>query len=163
MRGGLRTHLRRALRAPRMAWAGALLWALAMSVSALLNISHWVDDTKKAVVVLVFLAGAILAFPPALFLARLAAGKNAGQRFAAAFLALGCSTAAVTASLFAVQHHAAFAARHAGSMAHGSGEAMLFSLAAGFYQFAALGLRLYEPVGLAALFAYALWFAARAR
>lgn len=160
----LRVRLRRSMPSPHTALAGALLWSGAMSLSAYIGIAHWANPYHAALVVLLFGIGAALAFPAALFLSRLAAeNRGSGERFAAAFVMLSLGTIAVTAILFALDYRIYYAAWHEEPFTRGWVLQFAFTVAGALYQFAVIGLRLYFPVGFAALFAASLWFALRAR
>lgn len=160
----LKVRLRRAVPSPRTALAGALLWGLTISLSAYLGIAHWANPHHAALVVLLFGIGAALAFPAALFLSRLVAENKAPSgRFAAAFVMLALGTIAVTAILFALDYRIYYAAWHEEPFTRGWFVQFAFTVAGALYQFAVIGLRLYFPVGFAALFAASLWFALRAR
>lgn len=162
--GRAKNHLRRALPSPRTALAGALLWALAMAASAVLNLllDDWATPVKIRAVALLFAAGGLLAFPIGLLLARiLSQDRRVEAAFAAAFVCLIVSTIAFTSGLYALQYRTYYAAWHAPAFTRLWANEYVFTIAAGIYQFFVLGIRLYFPVGFVALFAASLWFARR--
>ncbi|WP_260901969.1 hypothetical protein [Chelativorans salis] len=135
-----------------------------MGASALAGIAHWVDHSRVATITLTFTLGAALAFPTALYPAcQMARRFDTGRRFACFFLALGVATVGFTALVFAFQYVASVASWHEGVSLHDLADWLLFTTATALYQFAVLGLRLYFPYGLLALFAFGLWFATRLR
>ena len=140
----------------RVALSGALLWGLAMGASALaaLFLDRWeTPELIRANVVLFALGGAV-AFPPALYVARLlAAGARAESAFAALFICLATATIGFTALFFALYYRSYYAQWHAEPLTRFWAIQFIHTVAGAVYQFAVLGLRLYFPLGFFALFA----------
>ncbi|WP_159586578.1 hypothetical protein [Chelativorans xinjiangense] len=135
-----------------------------MGASALAGIAHWADHSRVAMITLTFTLGAALAFPAALYPAcQVARRFETSRRFACFFLALSVMTVGLTALVFAFQYVVSVTAWHEGVGLHDLADWLLFTTATALYEFAVLGLRLYFPYGLFALFAFGLWFAARLR
>jgi len=156
--------MRQALPSPRVAALGAIFWALLLSGSAFLGLKHWMMPVHTAVVLLLYAAGAMVAFPVAMFLAEVIAGdKRPTQRFAAAFLSLTTATIGLTAALFAMDYRAYYAHSHEEAFSRMWMLQFIGSALSALYQFAVIGLRLYFPLGFFGLFAASAWFAARAR
>lgn len=90
-------------------------------------------------------------------------GRGTEAAFAAAFVSLAATTVAVTALLYALQYRSYYAEWHAEAFTLTWAFQFVFTGLVALYQFAVLGIRLYFPVGLTALFAAALWFARSSR
>lgn len=144
---------------------GSLFWAAAMAVSALWSVwSHaWSSGSDKFALTVLFAVGGLIAFLPAATLARMARRKRIEARFAAWFLTLTISTILCTGFAYAL--HFRFSAAHHHSSVFSLGWAVEtgFTIAAAFYQFLVLGIRLYFPIGFAALLVAAIWMAKRSR
>ena len=147
--------------------ACALGWGISAGVCALtgLMLGGWLTPSNVRTVILLFALGGFLAFPFGLFFARLlsqfrATGETA---FAAAFIAFTVTTVAMTAALYGLQYRSYYAQWHADAFTRIWFLQFTHTLAAAAYEFAALGLRLYFPLGFVALLAASLWFARRSR
>ncbi len=133
-----------------------------MMASALfaLHAEGWQTAAKAREIAAVYLAGAFAAFVPALWLGRLlSAGRTGEAAFAALFLSLGIMTIGLTAAIYALDYRSYYTEWHAPAFSVTWAFQFVFTVAGALYQFAVLGLRLYLPFGLLALFAAALWFA----
>jgi hypothetical protein len=162
----LRNRLARAIPSAGTVLAGGLFWGLAMAASALagLLLDQWETPQKVRSVIVLFALGGALAFPIGLFLASLVAqGRRFETAFAAAFLSLAIATIGVTAALYALHYRIYYAEWHDAAFTVRWGFQFVFTVLAALYQFAVLGLRLYFPIGFAALLVASLWFARRAR
>lgn len=144
--------------------AGAPLWGLGMALSALLALylRNGAETAHLTSILLLFFSGGLVAWPFALFLGRFGAiGRGKETRFAAFFLCLTVCTIAVTAILFALDYRIFYARWHApfgtGTWAY----QFTFTSASAIYQFVVMGIRLYLPLGFAALGLASLWLAAR--
>lgn len=159
-----RPGLREALPAPRTAVLGALLWGLAMAASACVNLYYWETPDRIRFVVLLYFMGGALAFPVGLTLARLVSrGRHWETALAAAFVCLLGATLAFTAGLFALQYRSYYAEWHAPAFTLTWAFEFVFTVLTALYQFVVLGVRLYFPLGFAALVAASIWFARRRR
>lgn len=168
--GGLLAALSHRLRAALPGWkpaaAGALLWSAAMAASALLSmqLDAWETPGKIAEVVALFALGAAFAFPSGLYVARfIALGRQPETAFAAAFLSLSLATIGLTAGLYALQYRGYYAQWHADAFSVTWIFQLVFTTLSSLYQFAVLGVRMYMPVGFAALVLGSLWFARQPR
>lgn len=147
-------------------FAGALLWGAAMGAGALLELAagSWENPQKIRVVAAFFALGGFVAFPFGVIAARFLSRRRSREAaFAAAFLSLAASTALATGSLFALDYRTYYAEWHAEAFSRVWLLQFAHTVAAAFYQFAVLGLRLYFPYGFFALLAASFWFARRAR
>ena len=161
-----RKRLRQALPTLHLALAGAVAWGIVTGASALssLVLGQWETPAHVRTVVALFALGGALAFPFGWTLARLLSrGRGAEAAFAAAFVSLGSMTVGLTALLYAFQYRSYYAEWHAHPFTVTWVLQLVFTGLAALYQFATLGMRLYFPLGFAALFAAALWFARRSR
>ncbi|WP_217574947.1 hypothetical protein [Mesorhizobium sp. GbtcB19] len=159
-------RLRAALPSASEAAAGTLLWGAAMGGSALTNLllAAWETPDRIRFVSLLYGLGGMLAFPVGLTLARLISrGRNWETAFAAAFVSLLAATLAFTAGLFALQYRSYYAEWHAPAFTLTWAFEFAFTMLTALYQFALLGVRLYFPLGFAALIAASIWFARRRR
>lgn len=162
----VKARLTHALPPLHHALGGAVLWALATAASALLGLfcGGWQTPHRIGGIVLLFAAGGALAFPVALFAARLLVPqRRAEAAFAAAFVSLVAATLGLTGGLYALQYRLYYAQWHAPAFTKLWAIEFAFTSAAALYQFAVLGVRLYFPGGFIVLFAASLWFARRAR
>ena len=160
------SRLRHAIPTLRTTLFGALLWAVTMGASALINLllDHWVTPDKIRTVSLLFTGGGALAFPVGLFSARLVSlGRGWEVAFASALVCLAAATIGLTAGLYALQYRSYYAEWHAPAFTLEWGFQLVFTMAVALYQFVVLGIRLYVPLGFVALFAAGLWFAQRQR
>jgi hypothetical protein len=154
-------RLRRAVPSIGTAAVGALLWGVAMGASAYANLllDAWETPAKLRFVAVLFAAGGALSFPLGLFLARfLSEGRRPDVSFAAALLCFAAATAAVTATLYAIQYRSYYSAWHAEAFTITWVFQLVFTTLAALYQFAVLGVRLFFPFGFLALLAAAFWF-----
>jgi hypothetical protein len=145
---------------------GALLWGAAMGASALmaLMLADWQTPQKIRAVAVLFALGGTVAFPFGLILARfLSYGRQRETTFATAFLSLAFATVGVTAGFFALQYREYYAEWHADAFTRIWFLQFAHTFAAALYQFAVLGLRLFIPIGFAALFVASFLFARRMR
>lgn len=161
-----RNIIRRALPGWRRAFFGALLWAVTMGASALVNLllDAWVTPAKIRTVALLFAGGGALAFPVGLFLARLVSlGRHWQVALAAGFVCLLAATLAFTGGLFALQYRSYYAEWHAPAFSLTWTFQLVFTMLTALYQFVVLGIRLYFPLGFIALAAASIWFARQRR
>jgi hypothetical protein len=145
---------------------GALLWGAVAGASALVDLlsAEWATPRHIREISLLFAVGGALAFPVALYLARLlCVGQRGGGRgrdaaFAALFVCLLTTTIAFTGGLHVLSTWPLTGSDTAAFSAPWFTE-MLYAVAAALYQFAVLGIRLYFPIGFAALLVASFWFA----
>ncbi|WP_167480739.1 hypothetical protein [Mesorhizobium waimense] len=166
MRTRTRGRLRSALPSLRTALLGAVLWGATMGASALINLllDDWETPAKIRFVSLLYAAGGALAFPVGLFLARLVSqGRHWEVALAAAFVCLLAATLAFTGGLFALQYRSYYAEWHAPAFTITWAFELVFTGLTALYQFVVLGIRLYFPLGFAALAVASVWFARRRR
>ena len=124
----------------------------------------WETDAKFATIALLFGGGAAIAFPVGLTLARfVSSGRSAERSFAACFLGLSLSTIGVTAMIFAFDYRSYYATWHEEMFTITWMFQLVFTTAGALIQFAVLGVRLFFPLGFAALFVASLWFARSTR
>ena len=149
----------------RLALAGSAAWAAAMAGSAAARLVYdgWASVDRVVLIVVLFALGGLLAFAPALWLARLVSPARSQGAFAAMFLALATMTIAATAFLFAMQYRLYFAEWHEPAFTITWMFQFAFTSAAAVYQFLVLGLPLFFPLGLLALLGAALWHARSVR
>ena len=154
------SRLRFAVPSARAALVGAILWGLAMTLSAQLAIR--LDTWHLLALSLLFFAGGAIAWPLALFAIRFCSyRRNSEVWFAASVLFLSCGTVAVTAALFALQYRIYYAQWHGGFLTKLWVIQFVYTSAAAVYQFAVMGVRLYLPLGAVVLFGTALMIARR--
>lgn len=159
-----RLSLREALPALRMTALGALLWGLAMAASAFANLHDWETPSRIRFVVQLYALGGVIAFPVALTAARLVTRSRRWETaLAAAFVCLLGATLAFTGGLFALQYRSYYAEWHAPAFTLTWAFEFVFTVLTALYQFAVLGVRLYFPLGFAALVAASVWFARQRR
>ncbi|ANT51636.1 hypothetical protein A6B35_17910 [Mesorhizobium amorphae CCNWGS0123] len=166
MRTPTRGRLRSALPSLRTALLGALLWGVTMGASALINLllDNWETPAKIRFVSLLYAAGGALAFPVGLFLARLVSrGRHWEVALAAAFVCLLATTLAFTGALFALQYRSYYAEWHEPAFTITWAFQLVFTGLTALYQFVVLGIRLYFPLGFAALAVASVWFARQRR
>ncbi len=144
---------------------GSLAWAAAMAASAVFSL--WLADRLGApslpAIAILFAIGGLAAFVPAMTLANLLGRKRGERRFAATFFSLSVATIGITAMLYALHFRYYFSQWHADPFTVRWAFEFAFTIAAALYQFAVLGMRLYFPLGLIALFAFSFWNANRSR
>ena len=165
LRSGVKDLLRAAIPSASEAAAGTLLWGIAMVASALTNLlAAWETPDRIRFVALLYVLGGMLAFPVGLTLARLVSrGRHWETAFAAAFVSLLVTTLAFTGSLFALQYRSYYAEWHAPALTLTRAFEFAFTMLTALYQFVVLGVRLYFPLGFAALVAASIWFARQRR
>lgn len=153
-------RLREALPSSRTVLAGMPLWGLVMGASAMLGlwVRAWETPSALWAVVALFAAGGALAFPVGLCLARLVSPRRRESRFAATFLALAVATIGLTSGLYVLVYRTYYATWHADAFTITWVFQQIFTTLGALGQFAVLGLRLYFPVGFAALVGAALLF-----
>ncbi|HEV7309105.1 hypothetical protein [Ensifer sp.] len=145
---------------------GAPFWGISMMASAWFGL--WLREGAStfhlAELLQMFAFGAALAWPPALFLARLAAlGRRVETRFAACLFFLSLGTIGMTALLFALDYREFYSQWHAPIGTKTWLFQFAFTTAIAFYQFLVMGLRLYLPLGGAILLGVSLWLASNRR
>lgn len=113
------------------------------------------------VTALFFLGGAIAFAPAACIARRLARNLVAERRFALSFLLLAAATIGATALAYAVQYRLYYSEWHDDPFTIRWLLEVGFTTAAAFYQFAAMGMGLFFPVGFASLLGASLLFARR--
>lgn len=167
--GRARARLLRAIAAAgpsRRLGVESMVWALLMTASAVLSLvlEGWRDPVNVGAVALLFAVSALIAYAPSVVAAcLLCEGRGPETRLAAHFLMLAAGTVFTAALLNGLWLRAYFAAWHAEPLSIEWGFQFVFTVGGGAYQFALFGLRLYLPLGFAALVAFALWRTVRAR
>ncbi len=159
-------HLRRSLPSLATTLIGSACWASIMTASAMAGLwaRGWQTPEKFVEVALIFAVGAALAFPVGLIAARFVAlGRPAQTAFAAAFLGFSLATIGMTAAVFAFDYRQYYATWHDEALTIRWIYEFTFTTAGAVIQFAVLGARLYFPIGFAALFLAAIWFARSTR
>jgi hypothetical protein len=139
---------------------------MTMGASALMVLvfENWETAQKIRSVAALFALGGAVAFPLGLALARFLSYRQRYEAaFAAAFLSFAFATAGVTGGLYALDYRAYYSEWHADTFTRIWLLQFAHTFAAALYQFAVLGLRLFFPVGFAALLVVSYWFARRAR
>ena len=166
LRRGIKDRLRAAVPSASEVAAGTLLWGAAMGGSALANLllAAWETPDRIRFVALLYGLGGVLAFPVGLTLARLVSrGRHWETALAAAFVSFLAATLAFTGGLFALQYRSYYAEWHAPAFTLTWAFEFAFTMLTALYQFAVLGVRLYFPLGFAALVAASIWFARQRR
>jgi hypothetical protein len=156
--------MRASLPSLREVLLGAPVWGLVMALSALvaLYLRNGAETSHLSSILLLFFLGGLISWPFALMLGRFGAiGRGRETRFAAFFLCLTIGTIAATAFLFALDYRAFYARWHAPFGTRIWAYQFTFTSASAVYQFAVMGVRLYLPLGFAALGLTSLWLAAR--
>lgn len=139
---------------------GAPVWGVVMALSALvaLYLRNGAETSHLYSILVLFFLGGLVSWPFALLLGRFGAiGRGRETRFAAFFLCLTLCTIAITAVLFALDYRIFYARWHA---PFGTGlwaYQFAFTSASAIYQFIVMGIRLYLPIGFAALALASLW------
>ncbi|MDX8521437.1 hypothetical protein [Mesorhizobium dulcispinae] len=138
-------------------------WRPALS-SISINLYYWETPGRIPFVALLYALGGALAFPVGLTLARLLSrGRHWETALAAAFVCLLGATLAFTAGLFALQYRSYYAEWHAPALTLTWALEFVFTILTALCQFVVLGIRLYFPLGFAALIAASIWFARQRR
>ena len=156
------SRLRFAVPSARAALVGAILWGLAMTLSA--QLALWIairlDTWHLLALSILFFAGGLVAWPLALCSIRFCSYRRRPETwFAAAVFFLSCGTVIITAGLFALQYRIYYAQWHGEFLSKLWIIQLVFTTAAAVYQFAVMGLRLYLPLGAVVLFVTALLIA----
>lgn len=156
-------RLTNALPGWRTSFFGSILWAVLMALSA--GTALWLNQrtTVPAIsaLIILFACGGLAAFMPAITIANVFRLTDRKSRFAAFFVALTICTVGLTALFYALHFRFYFSQWHADPFTIRWAFEFAFTIAAALYQFAVLGLRLFFPVGLVALFLAACWYAIR--
>lgn len=158
---GLAARIRAALPTWPVALGGSLAWAILMGASAALGLwlRAWETRAHIAEVMALFAGGGAVAFLPGLVVARLMAGERPrGAVFAAVFLALSLATIGITAAAYVLIYRSYYATWHAPAFTITWTFQQVFTTLGALGQFAVLGLRLYFPLGFAALVAAGVLF-----
>ena len=163
---GIFARLRLAFPSWRVAAMGAAFWAMTMAASAAINLlaGGWETAAKIVDVAMVFAIGAAVAFPLSYAVASLVAGSRGWEtRLAAAFLCFTIGTVGITSALYALDYRQYYSQSHSHAFSVMWMFQFAFTTAGALVQFAATGVRLYFPLGFAALAAVSVWFARYAR
>lgn len=162
---GIAGWLRGAVPSARDAVLGSVAWALAIGAIAATKLawSGWYDPERIYFITFFFVLGGFLAFVPAICLGRFLSRGRRDAGFAATFLALAVGTIGATAFLFGLQYRLYYAAWHETPFSVGWIFQFVFTMGAAVYQFLALGVRAYLPLGLVALAAFSFWNVRRMR
>ncbi len=124
----------------------------------------WQTPAKMVTIALLYALGAAIAFPIALYLARLVSlGRTFETAFAAMFLALAGSTVGLTAGIYALGYRQYYATWHEDFLTVTWTFQLVFTTAVALVQFLVLGLPLFFPIGFVALLLASLWFARSSR
>lgn len=138
-----------------------------MSMAASAIFARWIyEQTAPASlqsIAILFAAGGFAAFVPALVVARLIPSHRPESAFAIAFIAFVAATIFFTGLVFGLFYRLDLVEDHSDPFTWQWLVGWAFRIAASIYQFAVLGLRLYFPIGLIALFAVSFWHAKRSR
>lgn len=146
--------------------SGAVAWgaAMALSLTVSLEITFGGLTAHRTALTLIYFAGGLAAFPPAVLAARaVSRGKPIEVRLAALFFCLCAVTVATTAALFALLYWTFFAHWSEALFSIAWMQQSAVTIIAALYQFAAVGLRYFFPVGIVALFAASIFLAPRLR
>lgn len=147
-------------------FAGALLWALMMTASAMaaLYLRNRLETSHLSELALLYFFGGLFSWPFMLPLARFFAWQRPIEtRFAAFFACLTAGTILMTAFLFSMDYRIFYSRWHApfGSIVWIF--EFIFTGANAVYQFSVLGVRLFLPFGLVFLLATSFALAKRMR
>jgi hypothetical protein len=148
----------------RVALIGSLIWALAMAASAALSVwwGDWQTPASMVKVITLFAAGGLIAFVPAFVAARLVAARRRREvRIAAALIGFSGFTVGFTVLIYYLHYRGYYAQFHHPRLTITWFYHLAYTGATSLYQFAVLGMRMYLPIGLAALLVAAWWHAAR--
>ncbi len=143
---------------------GALLWGLAMALCV--AVSLYTRDASSTphrwTIAGLYFTGGAIAFPISVYAVRRMARNRAWAiRFTTAFVSLSVLTIGATAGLFALADwfvHTPWEGDWLSLKALGQ---FILTVASVFYQFAAIGMRYYLPLGGFLLLAASLWLARR--
>ena len=144
-----------------LGFGGSIVWAVAMAagVAASLLLSGWQTPGAILQVAVVYAAGGALAFPLAFTTAGLLGGRLVEQRLAGALLAFTVITIGCTALVYAIDY--CRYEWHGDPFTTGWAVEVASTIAGALGQFAISGIRMYFPMGFAALLLVSLWFAPR--
>ena len=135
---------------------------MAASAATDLMAQGWATWSRIGFIALLFAAAGALSFAPAVTCARaLSTSRRYEARVALNMLLLAGGTIAAAALLYALQYRFYYAEAHAPAFSIIWVYELVFTALAALYQFAVLGMRLFVPVGFAALLVAAFWLAAR--
>jgi hypothetical protein len=149
-------RVKAALPSPALAVFGSLAWGAVMCASAALAgvMKSRALNGNFETVIAIFAGGGFVGFVPALTAYRLfGRGKTRSQRFSLLFLALAAATIACTSLSYSLIYRSYYAQWHDDFPSLHWLEEQFFTTASSSYQFAVLGLRLFLPLGIVALFA----------
>lgn len=142
--------------------AASLIWGALMALSAVAGLLYreWESTYLIARVAALFFVSGVVAFVPAACIAR-RLGRNlvTERRFALSFLLLASATIGATALAYAVQYRLYYSEWHDDPFTIRWLFEVGFTTAAALYQFAAMGMSLFLPIGLIALLGASLLFA----
>lgn len=141
---------------------GAPVWAVVMAASAYVSplLRGWETQASFARIVVLFAVGGLIAFPLGLLLARrIGTGKSIEGRLAAGLLGFAVATVAATSLLYVIDYSDYYSEWHEPPFTKIWLVEIAVTAAAALYQFAALGMRMFFPLGFCALFVAAVWFA----
>ncbi|MEX0347301.1 MAG: hypothetical protein AB3N20_20435 [Rhizobiaceae bacterium] len=134
---------------------------MALSAGTALWLNQRTTVPAISALIILFACGGLAAFMPAITIANVFRLTDRKSRFAAFFVALTICTVGLTALFYALHFRFYFSQWHADPFTIRWAFEFAFTIAAALYQFAVLGLRLFFPVGLVALFLAACWYAIR--
>lgn len=143
---------------------GAPLWGAMMAISALaaLYLRNGAETYHLRSILVLFFCGGVVSWPCALLLGRFCAiGRGRETGFAAFFLCLTVCTIAATAFLFALEYRVFYTRWHAPFGTRIWVYQFSFTSVSAVYQFVVMGIRLYLPLGFAALALASLWLTCR--
>lgn len=142
------------------------LWGLAMSASAVatLMLDGWQDGLHIRAIAILFGLSAVVAYPTATMIAEFLTRRGRFEtRLAAQLFALASVTLGVTSLAYAFYYRSYFAMWHDTTLSITWTYQLVFTVLGALYQFAVFGMRLYLPVGIPALFLFALWQSSKPR
>jgi hypothetical protein len=159
-------HARNSLPSPREALLGALLWGAAMAVS--MEAGIWLRNRaisgKTEGMLLIFFAGAALAWPFIFFLVSLISrGRHPVLRLLTAVILMALGTASMTALVFSQQYRHYYAQWHEHFLSITWAYQFTGTTISAIYQFMVMGLGLYFPLGYIFFAAASLWLMQRLR
>lgn len=162
----MRARLKASLPSPAALFIGAPLWGLVMMFSAVtvLYVRGSLLWRADGLLLAIYFVGAMIGFAMALPVSRFCGlGRRLETRFAATFFSLTLFTTGMTALIFAMQYRAFYAQWHDPFLTRYWILQFIFTSGAAVVHYVALGLRLYLPIGIVALFATSAIMAHRMR
>jgi hypothetical protein len=159
---GTRARLKASVPGLQVSLLGSIIWSvcMALSVFVALIIRQWDHGGNFGVIIGVFAVGGLLAFVPALILARFVASEGqVSQRFAAAFVALTLATLGASYFVYYLQFRVYYSQWHGDIFSFVWFLQTFVTALSAAYQFAVLGSRFFFPLGLVFLFAMSFWLA----